>query len=155
MEGYGHMARTYLFVYSESVSQVPTPQGMKIAVVSPLLFLAPPITPSAYSFGITFGIIGLDITIKHNVKITFVNCTDHSNTFIIQDGELPPMPVVPGVKAPDRDKGIIGSLVAQNILLRNSGEYKTIIEVDGDVISEHTIDVVPQLQQDGEPCGRN
>ncbi|MCT2535690.1 hypothetical protein NC661_06545 [Aquibacillus koreensis] len=128
------------FIYSEETKNTP---NNKLNVINPLNVFRPAFVPGMFSFSVTFGVIGIDVTEKgHTVRIKF-SSSDKRDEPIIDTEDLS-LENIPSETAtlPPNLRGIMGSLDFRNVVMRAEGEYFTEIFVDGDKLGEYPIYVL-------------
>lgn len=138
------MARISTYMYSEGISQMSTPTGSKQVIVSPIQLITSKAIPTNYTFGITFGVIGLDTMGKnHHIKIVFARKgnNDPQKQTVVFEGDINDTSPQPGEILPPDLRGFIGGFVLQNVYLDGEGVFETTIEADGKAIGTMPIEV--------------
>ena len=130
------MAYISSFTYCDTIQTIPTPNGPRQNIITPLQVLMPVNIPSNYSFSIACNIMGLDLTKEHDIKLNFISpsgeVNDRSVTakIKINDGNLPVSKKIPGIQF---------NIDMRNIVLSEEGLHTTVIYVDGKQIGEYKI----------------
>ena len=129
------------FVYCEGF----LPQdGKPPAIQGVLNIITPQFIPTTFSFGILFGIIGIELEKTHTLTYQFV---DPSKKVVLSMDNI--QATVPrNMSLPDEIQGLIMHIDLRNVLMETEGEYKSTITVDGEFVGEFPI-VVKALRNNG------
>ncbi|PFC59585.1 hypothetical protein CN266_26910 [Bacillus cereus] len=109
----------------------------RLDITAPLHVLTPPSIPSAYSFSIVFGILGLDNHRKNNIRITLMSpnqeiAFDTGDELVIEENtNLDSMP--------SEARGFIANMDLRNVLFNCEGMYVTSVSINREVIGEYPI----------------
>lgn len=132
------MARPTISTFMYALGAGNDAQG-RMTIHSPLNFIEIPFMPSAFSFAIIFGLVGLSTGRPHKLKIVFKSPEGkilHSFEPEVQvSGEIPE-----GV--PPETIGFIAHIQLQNTPLEKEGKYSTEIHVDGKKLNEYPVWVI-------------
>ena len=123
------------FMYCENVRE----ESGKPVIINPLLMLVPYSVPSNYSFFVTVGIHDLP---KKGVDIEFTFKDLNDMKLMESSFNIPPVKDMP-----EKEKAAVQINVGfQNLLLKEVGIYKTVINVPGVLNQEFPIEVIPNVK---------
>ncbi|MDF1495229.1 hypothetical protein [Caproiciproducens sp. CPB-2] len=138
------MAKLSFFIYSEAIQSVPPMQPPKPVITGPLMVLTPIRIPGNYSFAISFGILGFNITQSNKLQIVFSD----PNGVSIQDTGVVELPADQGQgNLPPEYQGLVLNMDYRNVLFRNEGDYKTTVFLNGEDIGGSVIPVIASEKQ--------
>lgn len=132
------MAKVSTFLYCLGTENQHNPKG-PINAIGILPVLTPEFIPSAFSFAIVVGIVGLEKDRDHILNVCF---KDNNNNPLIDSNDI--RISVDTMKEGDLDlpneaRGIILSMELRNAILREEGMYSTEIVLDGKNLGEYEI----------------
>lgn len=123
------------FMYCEQVQN--NFQTNKLEISTPLHVLTPPSIPSAYSFSIVFGILGLDNHRINKIRIILLSPNEEvafdteDNLVIEKNGDLDVLP--------SAARGFIANMDLRNVLFNREGMYVTRVLINHEIIGEYPI----------------
>ncbi len=132
------MAKVATFLYCLGTENQQKP-GAPITAIGILPVLTPEFIPSAFSFSIVLGIVGLTDDRDHILDIYFKD-NNHKPVVEAKNIKIPVEAMKNGdLELPDEAKGLMLSMELKNAILREEGMYSTEIHFDGDCLGEYEI----------------
>ena len=129
------------FIFSEDTQQITNPAGSTLHIVNPLNLIRPQFIPSGYSFSVSFGILKIDP--KRDYKIQFQLLHPSGNIAVDTNEINLTSPPIADQTLPSDSHGAMLNFDFRNVPLREIGEYKGVVKVDGEVIGEYPLYVSP------------
>jgi len=132
------MAKITTFAFGTTVANISEKQGPTPHLVAPQVVLRPAFIPSNFSFGVTFGIRGVDIT-NHIMLRFFISSP--SGTIVHDSGDTE-LPVV-GKKdtLPAEYQGLVVNLDLRNIVIKEEGIYSLVVYINGEELTHQEIPI--------------
>lgn len=133
------MARLTQFILCEKIENIVAANGQQISsLVNPLAFLRPQLLPSAFSFGVSIGVQGVEVSRPCEISISLLDSNGAAlgNTL---EATLPPPAQEIGI--PDEELGFVINLDMHNALLRTPGKYSFEVRVNGVAIGSREFGV--------------
>jgi len=134
------MPRLSAFVISENVQSIPALGGMFAQqVTGPMIALRPQFIPSSLSFGITFGVSGVNPTQANKLQTRILS----PDGKVLNDTGVIDLPIDPNddPELPLEYRGFIMNMDLRNIAIETSGCYTIELYVNGDLIDTRKIPV--------------
>jgi hypothetical protein len=130
------MVRISTFMYCEGTQLVGPPNNQKLTVQNPQHVFNPMFIPGTFSFGIVFGVLGVDLKENHTLKVIF-SSPDEEKVVDSEAINLPAQEVKNDT--PDDFSGFMMNMDFRNAVLKAEGEYKTEIIFDGTSLGSYPI----------------
>ena len=127
------------FMLCDAINNVNSPQGTVVSqLISPRTVLRPQFIPSAFSFGISIGIEGVDL--HKNNKISFKILDPDGNLLqASEDNELPATKNEDTL--PTEYQGYVLSIDIRNLIIKKSGLYVFSLSLNGEEICSKNIPI--------------
>lgn len=134
------MARIVSFSYCEMVQNEVSSGIPKAHIVGPLIVLAVPFIPTTFSFSVSIGISGIDIAEPNKIQYKLLspsgNIIHDTNEIILPIDRTAP------AKLPKMYRGIQLNIDLRNLVLKEEGEYESLIVVNGEKLKGYNLPVV-------------
>lgn len=132
------MAKLVSFAICDSVNNVQSPNGTIITLSAPQIAIRPPFVPGMLSFGLAFGIAGVELAKQNTFRFTIKDPSDK----VIQDSSDKQLPIQPGTdRLPAEYQGFMISLDIRNQLFEVEGLYTFSIYLNSDLLDEKKVPV--------------
>jgi hypothetical protein len=141
----GGLEMPYLstFVYCEGINVTPQSNGQIVSLTNPQHVFAPAFVPGQFSFGVSFGILELDVENQEHIARYVFKDPKGKTVIDTQDVKLSKDNIPPGsFEFPEDMRGIIMNMDFRNIPFKEVGAYKSEVFVDGVSIGIREIKVI-------------
>lgn len=132
------MAHIYSFTLCDSINNQSNQTGSTLLLANPQIALRPQFIPGNFSFGISFGISDIDISIANHIIFTISNPSGKT-VFDSGDNELLPAPSDDNL--PNEYKGFMICFDIRNLPIEQEGVYKLQVCINGTPIGEKDIPI--------------
>lgn len=132
------MAKVVTFMYCESSQNEMTPQGPKLHIINPMLVLTPAFIPGMFSFGVTIGVMDIDIEATHTLKFILKSPIEGEKN-VVDTGDITLSIPKPAIDLPKDMHGLTMGMDFRNAPLKYEGEYTGEVYFDGVLIGEYPI----------------
>lgn len=116
--------------------------GQGVCANTILSAITPDYIPGLFTFSVVIIVNDINLQTEHDISIDFVN---EKETVGHIDGRFPPLP--DDNNLPNEYKGINLTMDWNNTHFKESGIYKLIVRIDGEVVGEKSIYVKGKNQQ--------
>lgn len=135
------MPRVITFAFSDSIQITKQENGREItALVNPIAVLKPRYMPGTLSFGLTLSILDLDLSQANEIEVQVV-APSGAKMEPLGKIEIPPAPIQDMGVLHRNYHGIALNIDARNYNLPEEGDYKVLVIVNGEQVSENLMPV--------------
>lgn len=139
------MAELVSFILSAFSQNVPTSNGSIVQqLTAPVIALRPKFVPSEYSFSVTVGISGFDLTKDNTIRFVFET---PAGTNLVDTGSISLSGTPHDDTLPDEWQGIVVTLPIQNTQIETEGVYHLIVFFNEEQIDSKNIPVYRQSEK--------
>lgn len=128
-------SRVSVFVYSDDSGLEQTPNGPRLHVINPQQVLKPAFVPGMFSFSITVGIVDLDTTVEHEIRLCFTD-PQHEQ---LMDPITVSSPIGMDADLPQEARGFMMSVNARNVVFDQEGFHQTMVWLDNVLLGEFPV----------------
>ena len=139
------MIKMSYFLYCDGIQLVAGDKRPHI--VGPKQVLLPKFIPSDYSFGIAFGIAGVDLTQDNEVLVKFVSPEKKIVAEKNLDIKIPNVEI----SLPAEELGLMLTMDFRNVSIEEEGEYNSEVYLNSELVSTNAIRAYKGKEQKGEP----
>lgn len=131
-------AKISTFIYCLGADKPNVPNA-PINAIGVLNIITPEFIPSAFSFSIIVGFVGMKDKSNHTLDIIFKD--NHDKPLVEAKGVNISMDNidVTTLGLPDEAKGMMLSMDLKNVILREEGKYSTSVSLDGEKLGDYDI----------------
>ncbi|MED3854229.1 hypothetical protein P4607_22970 [Priestia megaterium] len=132
------MPRISTFMYCESTQFIgqPNSNNQKLTIENPLHVFAPPFIPGTFSFGIVFGLLGIDPSEEHALRLVF--SYSKGTDPVIDTGSVN-IPKQLENNVPVETNGFMMNMDFRNVIFREEGSYETQLFLNGEILGTFPI----------------
>jgi hypothetical protein len=135
------MVHVSTFIYAQDSNTVAnTEGGNSLHLINPQHIFTPAFIPSLFSFAIMFGILGIEQSKEHKIRVVFRGPNPNEGP-ILDTGDFNYPANDQGKDLPLEMQGFLMNLNLRNVPLKYEGEYATDIYADGILLGTFPIKV--------------
>lgn len=139
------MPKISAFLISESMQNVPTPNGgFAPQLTGPTIAVRPLFIPSSFSFAITIGVSDVDPAQKNQIQVKIQSPSGET----VNDTGIIDLPVDESTDSelPLEYRGFLMNMDLRNVAIKTSGCYIIQVYINGELIDSHEMPVYKRAE---------